>query len=46
MAHDVAERTIIPRPPKDVKRYPSSCHGLVHADEIVLQEARAMGPLR
>lgn len=41
MAHDVAENTRIPRPPKDREEPPVQISRLVEAHEIVLQEARA-----
>lgn len=42
MAHDVAETTIIPRPPKGREEVPIQISRLLHAHEIVLKEARAM----
>jgi len=42
MAHDVAERTLIPRPPKGREAAPIQISRLLHAHEIVLKEARAM----
>jgi len=42
MAHDVAERTLIPRPPKGREATPGQISRLLHAHEIVLKEARAM----
>ena len=42
MAHDVAERTLIPRPPKGREEAPLQISRLLHAHEIVLKEARAM----
>jgi len=42
MAHDVAEATLIPRPPKGREEVPVQISRLLHAHEIVLQEARAM----
>src|SRR5438094_6916723 len=42
MAHDVAETTLIPRPPKGREEAPVQISRLLHAHEIVLQEARAM----
>jgi starvation-inducible DNA-binding protein len=42
MAHDVAERTSIPRPPKGREATPVQISRLLHAHEIVLKEARAM----
>lgn len=41
MAHDVAENTRIPRPPKDREEPPVQISRLLEAHEIVLQEARA-----
>jgi len=42
MAHDVAEMTLIPRPPRGRDRVPVQLTRLLHAHEIVLQEARTM----
>jgi starvation-inducible DNA-binding protein len=42
MAHDVAETTLIPRAPKGREAVPVQISRLLHAHEIVLQEARAM----
>lgn len=42
MAHDVAETTIIPRPPKGREEVPVQISRLLHAHEIVLKEARTM----
>ena len=42
MAHDVAEMTLIPRPPRDREEVPVQISRLLHAHEIVLKEARAM----
>jgi starvation-inducible DNA-binding protein len=42
MAHDVAETTLVPRPPKGREAAPVQVSRLLHAHEIVLQEARAM----
>ena len=42
MAHDVAERTLIPRPPKGREEVPVQISRLLHAHEIVLKEARTM----
>jgi starvation-inducible DNA-binding protein len=42
MAHDVAEMTLIPRPPRGREEVPVQISRLLHAHEIVLQEARAM----
>jgi starvation-inducible DNA-binding protein len=45
MAHDVAERTLIPRPPKGREEVPVQISRLLHAHEIVLKEARSMARL-
>ena len=42
MAPDVAETTIIPRPPKGREEAPVQISRLLHAHEIVLKEARTM----
>ena len=42
MAHDVAETTLIPRPPKGREEVPVQISRLLHAHEIVLEEARSM----
>jgi starvation-inducible DNA-binding protein len=42
MAADVAERTLIPRPPKGREEVPVQLSRLLHAHEIVLMEARTM----
>ena len=42
MAADVAETTLIPRPPKGREEPPVQISRLLHAHEIVLKEARAM----
>ena len=42
MAHDVAETTLIPRPPKGREEVPVQISRLLHAHEVVLKEARAM----
>ena len=42
MAHDVAETTLIPRPPKGREEAPVQLSRLLHAHQIVLKEARAM----
>ena len=42
MAHDVAEMTLIPRPPRDRDDVPTQIARLLHAHEIVLKESRAM----
>jgi starvation-inducible DNA-binding protein len=45
MAHDVAETTLIPRPPKGREEVPVQLSRLLHAHEIVLKEARTMARL-
>src|SRR4051812_47648862 len=45
MAHDVAESTLIPRPPKGREEVPVQISRLLHAHEIVLKEARTMARL-
>ena len=45
MAHDVAETTLIPRPPKGREAAPTQISRLLHAHEIVLKEARTMARL-
>jgi starvation-inducible DNA-binding protein len=45
MAADVAERTIIPRPPKGREEVPVQISRLLHAHEVVLEEARTMARL-
>lgn len=45
MAPDVAETTIIPRPPKGRESVPVQISRLLHAHEIILKEARAMARL-
>jgi starvation-inducible DNA-binding protein len=45
MAADVAETTIIPRPPKGREEVPVQISRLLHAHEIVLKEARTMARL-
>jgi starvation-inducible DNA-binding protein len=45
MAADVAETTIIPRPPKGREPVPVQISRLLHAHEIVLKEARTMARL-
>ena len=45
MASDVAERTLIPRPPKGRESVPVQISRLLHAHEIVLKEARAMAKI-
>jgi starvation-inducible DNA-binding protein len=42
MAHDVAEMTLIPRPPRGRDDVPTQLSRLLHAHEIVLKESRAM----
>src|SRR5262245_24213823 len=42
MAHDVSGTTLIPRPPKGREGAPVQISRLLHAQEIVLKEARAM----
>jgi len=42
MAHDVAEATLIPRPPRGREEVPVQISRLLHAHEIVLKEARTM----
>ena len=42
MSHDVAETTIVPRPPKGREEVPVQVSRLLHAHEIVLKEARTM----
>ena len=45
MAPDVAETTLIPRPPKGREEVPVQISRLLHAHEIVLKEARTMARL-
>jgi starvation-inducible DNA-binding protein len=45
MAHDVAEMSMIPRPPRGREKVPVQISRLLHAHEIVLKEARAMARL-
>jgi starvation-inducible DNA-binding protein len=45
MAADVAEMTLIPRPPKGREAVPVQISRLLHAHEIVLKEARTMARL-
>ena len=45
MAPDVAETTIIPRPPKGREEPPVQISRLLHAHEIILKEARTMARL-
>jgi starvation-inducible DNA-binding protein len=42
MSADVAELTLVPRPPKGREEVPVQISRLLHAHEIVLKEARAM----
>ncbi len=42
MAHDVAETTLIPRPPRGREEVPVQISRLLHAHEIVIKEARTM----
>ena len=42
MAHDVAEMTMIPRPPRGRDEVPVQITRLLHAHEVVLKETRAM----
>jgi starvation-inducible DNA-binding protein len=42
MAHDVAETTLIPRPPRGREEVPVQISRLLHAHEIILKEARTM----
>src|SRR6059058_2934295 len=42
MAHDIAETTLIPRVPKGREEVPVQISRLLHAHEIVLEEARSM----
>ena len=45
MAHDVADTTLIPRPPRGREEAPVQISRLLHGHEIVLKEARAMARL-
>jgi len=45
MAPDVAETTLIPRPPKGREEAPVQISRLLHAHEIVIKEARTMARL-
>ena len=45
MASDVAETTLIPRPPKGREEAPVQISRLLHAHEIVLEESRSMARL-
>jgi starvation-inducible DNA-binding protein len=42
MAADVAETTLIPRPPRGREEVPVQVSRLLHAHEVILEEARAM----
>jgi starvation-inducible DNA-binding protein len=42
MAHDVAEMTLIPRPPRGREEVSVEISRLLHGHEIILKEARAM----
>jgi starvation-inducible DNA-binding protein len=42
MAPDIAETTLIPRPPRGREEVPVQISRLLHAHEIVIKEARAM----
>jgi starvation-inducible DNA-binding protein len=42
MAPDVAETTLIPRPPKGREEVPVQISRLLHAHEVILEEARSM----
>jgi starvation-inducible DNA-binding protein len=42
MAHDIAETTLVPRPPKGREEVPVQISRLLHAHEIILKEAHAM----
>jgi len=45
MAPDIAETTLIPRPPKGRESAPSQIARLLHAHQVVLKEARTMARL-
>jgi starvation-inducible DNA-binding protein len=45
MAADVAETTLIPRPPRGREEVPVQVSRLLHAHEIILKESRAMARL-
>jgi len=45
MAPDIAETTLIPRPPKGREAAPAQVSRLLHAHQIVLKEARTMARL-
>lgn len=42
MAPDIAEHTLIPRPPRGREEVPVQISRLLHAHEIIIKEARAM----
>lgn len=42
MAHDVADMTMIPRPPRGREEVPVQISRLLHAHEVILLEARTM----
>jgi starvation-inducible DNA-binding protein len=42
MPHDIAETTLVPRPPRGREEVPVQISRLLHAHEIVLKEARTM----
>src|SRR5262249_23497079 len=42
MGPDIAETTLVPRPPKGREEVPVQISRLLHAHQIILQEARAM----
>lgn len=42
MAADIAETTLVPRPPKGREEVPVQISRLLHAHEIILKEARSM----
>src|SRR6202042_1745267 len=42
MAGDIAETTLIPRPPRGREEVPVQISRLLHAHEIILEEARSM----
>lgn len=45
MAPDVAETTLIPRPPRGREEVPVQISRLLHAHEVILKEARSMARL-
>jgi len=45
MAPDIAEATLIPRPPKGRESAPAQIARLLHAHQVVLKEARTMARL-